>query len=71
MFVVLGIYNFGNRAAARAFNVGESSIRKWRANEDKFQKRNAGEKILENLDLELVVASGEQDASRTVIGYID
>ena len=48
MFVVLGIYNFGNRAAARAFNVGESSIRKWRANEDKFQKRNAGEKILEN-----------------------
>ena len=65
------VYNFGNRAAARAFNVGESSIRKWRANEDKFQKRNAGEKILENLDLELVDASGEQDASRTVIGYID
>ena len=71
MFVVLGIYYFGNRAAARAFNVGESSIRKWRANEDKFQKRNVGEKLLENLDLELVVASGEHDASRTVIGYID
>ena len=65
------MYNFVNRAAGRKFDVGESAIRKWRAKEKELIKRNAGEKILENLDLQLVATSDEQDTSRTIIGYID